>query len=99
MATLDNDDFTSIRQYITRDPIAKAEFKSWGIDKATWKALFQEAEDWFVNGFTTTPTTSFKGALDAVAAAALPDPFTVTNAQAKQIGYVWTDWRQAKRPA
>lgn len=92
MATLANEDFTNIRQYIAHDTAAKDEFKSWGINKATWKALFQAAEDWFVDGFTTTPTSSFKAALEAEAGA-------MTNAQAKQIGFIWMHWRFVMNPA
>jgi hypothetical protein len=75
MATLDNGDFTNIKKIIKRDPTYRDTFKLWGLDKVTWKAAFQAAEDWFVNGFTTTPTTSFKTAIEAETGAA-------TNAQA-----------------
>ena len=91
MAILDNEDFTNIRQYIARDPTAKATFKSWGLSKQVWKDTFQAAEDWFVNGFTTTPTNSFKAALEVEAGA-------TTNAQAKQVGFIWMNWRFVANP-
>lgn len=85
MATLTDGDFTEIRNIISSDPVLKAEFKAWNLAKDVWKAIFQASEDWFVNGFNTTPTTSFKAALDAVS--------TTTGAQAKAIGKVWFAWR------
>jgi hypothetical protein len=85
MAVLDNNDYTQIKRLIQSNPDAKAIFKVWGLDKQTWKDLFQAAEDWFVGAFTTTPTTSFQDALDAVA--------TTTTAQAKWVGKVWFMWR------
>lgn len=87
MAVLDNSDFTEIAQFIRNSP-NKAEFKAAGFSKADWKALFQAAEDWFVGAFNTTPTTSFKGALDAVV--------TTTSGQAQAIGKVWMNWRFSK---
>ena len=54
MATLNNNDFQDIKKIIRRDPTARAEFKAWGLEKATWKATFQAAEDWFVDGFSVS---------------------------------------------
>ena len=96
MATLNNDDFTSIKQYVRNDDNARAEFKSWPLDKATWKALFQAMEDWFVDGFAVTPTESTKDALDAELPVELQP---ITNAQAKQVGRIWAQWRSAADPA
>jgi len=87
MAVLDNDDFKEIAQYIRLSDY-NTEFKTAGFSKAEWKALFQAAEDWFVGAFNTTPSTSFKGALDAV--------ITTTSAQAQAVGKAWMNWRFSK---
>ena len=91
MAVLDNDDFTQIKKFIRNDPTARAEFKAWGLSKQEYKDMFQAAEDWFVNGFTATPSNSFKAALEVEAGA-------MTNAQAKQVGYAWMGWRFRNNP-
>jgi len=96
MATLDNTDFTEIRDFIRYSP-NKQVFRDWGIEKPVWKLLFQAAEDWFIGAFNTTPTTSFKGALDAVMAAQLPEALpALTNPQAVAIGKTWMKWRFSK---
>lgn len=87
MATLANGDFEAIKQKIKSDPVSNTVFKAWGLSKGQWKAVFQAAETWFVTGFTSTPTTSFKAALEAALGAGM------TNAQAKQVGFVWMGWR------
>ena len=84
MAVLDNSDFTEIKQQI-RGSSHRDTFKNWGLDKQTWKDTFQAAEDWNINGFTVTPTTSFKAALEVEAGA-------MTNAQAKAVAKVWAQW-------
>ena len=91
MAILDNDDFHDIKKIIRRDATARAVFKAWGLDRPTWKILFQTVEDWFVNGFSTTPSNSFKAEVETVTG-------TATNAQAKQVGYVWMGWRHKANP-
>ena len=91
MATLTNDDFTEIKKIIRNDPTARSTFKVWGLSKAEYKAMFQAAEDWFVNGFDATPTSSFKAALEVEAG-------TMTNAQAKQVGFAWMGWRFRNNP-
>ena len=91
MAILEDSDFQDIKKRIRNDPVARAEFKAWPLSKQVWKDVFQAAEDWFVNGFTATPSSSFKAALEVEAGA-------MTNAQAKQIGFVWMGWRHAKNP-
>lgn len=89
MATLNSTDYEQIRQKIKSDPVSNAAFRTWGLSKSTWYALFQAAETWFVTGFTSTPTTSFKAAVEAVTG-------TATNAQAKQVAFVWMGWRFEK---
>jgi len=84
MAVLDNDDFTEIKNQI-RGSTHRDTFRSWGLDKPTWKLLFQAAEDWNINGFTVTPTTSFKAALEVEGGA-------MTNAQAKAVAKIWSQW-------
>lgn len=91
MATLNSQDFKDIQQRIRSDPAARAEFKTWPLTKQQWYDLFQAAETWFVSAFTTTPTTSFKAALAVV----YP---SITNAQAKQIAFVWMGWRFMRNP-
>lgn len=86
MAVLSNADFTEIKQNIASNVDIKSTFKTWGLSKQVWKDTFQAAEDWFVNGFTVTPTNSFKASLEVVAGA-------MTNAQAKAIGRAWMSWR------
>ena len=48
-------------------------------------ALFQAAEDWFVGGFNTTPSSSFKAALEGIAG-------LMTNAQARNVSVIWARW-------
>ena len=84
MAVLDNSDFTEIKQQI-RSSSYQDTFKFWGLDKQTWKDAFQAAEDWNINGFTTTPTASLKAAFEVEAGA-------MTNAQAKAIAKIWAQW-------
>jgi hypothetical protein len=91
MAVLTNTDYQKIKKFIRNDSTAKAEFKAWGLDKQTWKNVFQEAEDWFVDGFTSTPLTSFKAALEVEAGAS-------TNTQIKQTAYAWMCWRVKVKP-
>jgi hypothetical protein len=86
MAVLDNSSFTEIRQYIKSDPTIRGVFKAWGLSKQTWQDAFQAAEDWFVSAFTTTPTTSFKAAIEVETGAS-------TNAQAKAVARTWMNWR------
>lgn len=86
MTQLDSNDFTQIKKLIRRYPAVEAEVKAWGLDRPTWMALFQAAEDWFVNGFNSTPTSSFKAALEAAAG-----PMTAN--QAKWLGRIWFEWR------
>ena len=85
MATLNNADFTEIKKLIKRDATARDIVNAWGLDKQTWKDLFQEAEDWNTNAFLTTPTTSFKAALDVIT--------TTTNQRAKMIWTIWSRWK------
>jgi hypothetical protein len=85
MAQLTDADYSQIKKIIKSNPTAHQILKDWGLDKTTWKALFQETEDWNVDGFTVTPTTSFKAALDAITA--------TTNQQAKMIWSVWAEWQ------
>lgn len=85
MATLTDSDYTEIARIIRNDPTFDNTFRSWSFSRPTWKALFQAAETWFTGAFNTTPSTSFKAALDAVA--------TTTANQAKWIGRIWFEWR------
>jgi len=85
MATLGDSDFTQIKELVRSNPNAWTIFKAWNLSKATWKALFQAAENWFVSAFSVTPASSFKAALDAVTA-------TTVN-QARWIGKIWFMWR------
>lgn len=85
MATLNNTDFQRIRELIYSDETIRNVFKSWSLSKTTWKAIFQAAEDWFTGAFNTTPSTSFKAALDSVS--------TTTATQAKWVGKIWFLWR------
>jgi hypothetical protein len=91
MATLTNDDFSAIKKMVKQNATYRDEFKQWPLDKPTWKAAFQAAEDWFVNGFLTTPASSFKAAIEAETGAA-------TNAQVKALGWVWLGWRFRTNP-
>jgi len=85
MATLTDQDFIKIQQHIKSDPEINNVFRSWGISKSQWRSLFQAAETWFTGSFNTTPTESFKAALDNVV--------TTTATQAKWVGKVWFAWR------
>jgi hypothetical protein len=91
MAVLTNDDYQDIKKFIKNDPTARAEFKAWGLNKQVWMDMFQAAEDWFVNGFLSTPSNSFKEALEVEAGA-------MTNGQAKQVAFVWMCWRSKANP-
>ena len=86
MATLADVDYRQIQQLVRNNDAARALFKSWGLSKATWRSLFQAAENWFVGAFSgPAPATSFKTALDAVA--------TTTLTQARWVGKIWFMWR------
>ena len=91
MATLTSEDHSNIKKFIKSDPTYRVTFKLWSLSKDQWIAAFQAAEDWFVNGFSATPTESFKAAIEAQTGAA-------TNAQVKAVGWVWMKWRQLKNP-
>lgn len=91
MAVLSTSDYQDIKKFIRSDETARAEFKSWGLDKQTWMDAFQGAEDWFVNGFTSTPSSSFKSAIELETGA-------TTNARAKQVGFIWNCWRAKANP-
>jgi hypothetical protein len=86
MAQLTNADYTEIKEIIHGNPAAWVILKAWGLDKQTWKGLFQAAENWFVTGFNAVPTTSFKAALEAVAG-------PMTGSQAQIVGKAWFVWR------
>lgn len=92
MATLTNEDFQDIRQRVYADATYRASFKAWGLSKAQYEAALQGAETWFVGAFTTTPSTSFKAAIEAAIGT------TCTNAQAKLIGFAWMGWRFGANP-
>lgn len=85
MATLNDADYTQIALFIRNDATIRQTFKTLSFSKATWKALFQAAETWFVDALTVRPATSFEAALDAVA--------QVTTVQARQIAKIWFIWR------
>ena len=91
MAILDNTDFNAIAKLIKKDPTEYAEFKAWGLSKSVWKSAFQTAEDWFIDGFLVSPTTSFKAEIETVTGA-------TTNARAKAVGYAWMGWRYRRNP-
>ncbi len=63
MAQLTDSDYTKIKKLIKTDATARSIVKAWGLDKATWKNLFQTCEDWNTNAFNTTPTESYKAAI------------------------------------
>ncbi len=86
MATLDNSDFTVMRNHIRRTPDLRETFRGVTWTKQVWKDTMQAAEDWFVNGFTATPTESFKAALEVEAGA-------MSNAEAKLVARAWMAWR------
>jgi hypothetical protein len=91
MATLTNEDFTAIKKLIKQHETYHETFKAWGLDRPTWEAAFQEAEDWFVSGFLTAPSNSFKAAIETQTGAA-------TNAQVKALGWNWMAWRVPVNP-
>ena len=86
MATLTSSDYQYIKKRIRSNPAARAEFKSWSLDKATWYALFQTIEDWNVDGFTTRPAESEKEAMEAVVG-------PLTNQRAIAVWTVWVGWK------
>lgn len=90
MATLDTTDFTKIREIISSYPEAKAELKALNLSKSAWMGVFQALEDWFVNGFNSTPINSIREALDVVTTA-------TTAGQDQILVEVWFQWKQWKR--
>jgi hypothetical protein len=86
MAVLTNADLAEIKRTAYSNKSAWTELKTLAWSKQVFSDTLQAAEDWFVNGFTTTPTVSFEAALEAEAG-------TLTTAQAKWIGKVWFQWR------
>lgn len=91
MAILTNADYQNIKKRVKLDPVSRAEFRAWGLDKQTWYDLFQSVEDWFVSGFSVAPSTSFKSEIETITGA-------TTNARAKATAYVWMGWRYDKNP-
>lgn len=87
MTTLTSSDFTKIKTDIRNDSASNNVFKAWGLDKPTWKSLLQETEDYFVDAFNVTPSTSYKTAVDAIT--------TITNAQAQMIFKSWASWKSS----
>lgn len=85
MAVLTNSDFNEIKNHIKASGNYDT-FAAWGLDKATWKNVFQTCEDYFVNAFAARPATAYKPAIEAVAGA-------MTNGQAKAIFDVWVTWK------
>lgn len=85
MTTLVSSDFTKIKQIVRNNPTLRDVFKAWSLDKSDWMALFQVAEDYFVGAFSSTPVTSYKTAIDAVA--------TSTSAQAQAVFEIWVNWK------
>lgn len=91
MAVLDNADFRAIQVFVKRDDVAWSNMKSWGITKTQWKDAFQSAEDWFVGGFNTAPSNSFKANIESATS-------STTNARIKAIGFAWMGWRNRSNP-
>ena len=91
MATLTDEDYRTIKEIARADDTAWTTFKTWGLSTPVFKSALQAAETWFVNGFSTAPSTSFKSAIEV-------ETGTCSNAQAKQIGWVWMGWRNRINP-
>ena len=81
MATLDNTDFTDIKETVSSIPVAYDDLQLVALTKQEWKDTFQAAEDWFVAAFP-----ALKTALEV-------ESGTLTNSQAKWIGKIWFLWR------
>ena len=91
MATLTTQDFQDIQRMIRADAALWQEFKTWGLTKQQWMNAFQAVEDWFTGAFNTTPTSSFKAALETVTG-------TTTGARAQAVGRIWIQWRFRSNP-
>lgn len=85
MAVLIDADYQWMKQWTHSRAATKAVLNAWGLTKSEYKAALQEVEDYITNGFSTTPTTSIKAAIEIHTGAA-------TNAQAKQLLNVWLAW-------
>lgn len=86
MATLTDENFTEIKNIIRNDSSLHSVFRNWVLSKSVYKAAFQSAEDWFVNGFSQAPSSSFKAAIELVTGA-------TTVARAKALAVAWIKWR------
>jgi hypothetical protein len=87
MATLTNEDFTTIKRLIQNNATLRATFKAWGLSKADYKAMFQAIENWVTDGFSVTPANSLSTAITN-AVTGSPD-----QTQRKHATDAWTLWK------
>lgn len=86
MATLTDADFTQMKR-IAHQSGNYDTLAALGLSKATYKAILQACENYFVNAFSAAPSTSYKAAVEAVAG-------SLTNPQAIAIFDVWVIWKR-----
>ena len=86
MATITDNDFTWIKNWVKSRPEIWNEFKIWGIDKSTFLSGFQACENYMINAFGTTPTTSVRTAIENAVGA-------TTALRAQYVFITWVNWK------
>lgn len=86
MATLTNQDFRYIADWVRSHPSIKADLFGWSLPKATYRTALQTVEDYMVNGFSVRPTTSIRAAIEAVTGA-------TTASRAQSLLAAWVAWK------
>ena len=86
MATLTNDSFRYIQQWVRSQPTVKNDFNGWSLSRSIYQTAFQAVEDYMVNGFSVQPSTSIRAAIEAVTGA-------TTAARAQSLFAAWVAWK------
>jgi len=86
MATLDNSDYTWIKNWVKRQPTVYRSLTSWGLSKAIYHNAIQAVENYVVNAFSNVPTTSFRAVVESVTG-------TTTTLRVQTIIAIWAAWK------
>lgn len=86
MATLNDTDFTRIKEWVSSQPTIKTELKAWGLSRSIWQAAIQAIETYMVDGFGTRPSVSIRAAVESVTGA-------TTSVRVQYIFVIWVSWK------
>lgn len=87
MATLTNQSYRYIQQWMLQHRAVYRELSRWGLARATLQAALQALETYLVGAFGTRPTSSLRTAIEA-------ETGTATAAQAQALFFAWVAWKQ-----